>query len=78
MDERDLLVFVGWLVGLTLMVCRWPAGARCPRAVCVVGAAIWCALPLWEPAMRTAWYFGLAAAFLVAGLARRPLPAGGD
>ncbi|MYK90318.1 MAG: hypothetical protein F4018_19335 [Acidobacteria bacterium] len=72
MNERDLLVFVCWLVGLTLMVWRRPDGAGISRAACVAGAAIWCALPLWEPSMRTVWYFGLTAALLVSGLARPP------
>ena len=67
MDERDLAALVCWLAGLTLMVWRSPGGARLP---CGVGAAVWCALPLWEPSLRTAWHFGLTTAFLVAGLAR--------
>ena len=71
MDERDLPTLVFWLAGLTLMVWRSRGGARLP---CVVGAAVWCALPLWEPSLRTAWHFGLTAAFLLAGLARWPGP----
>ena len=71
MDERDLATLVGWLAGLTLMVWRWPGGARLP---CVIGAAVWLALPLWEPALRTVWHFGLTVAFVVAGLARWPGP----
>lgn len=70
MDERDLATLVGWLAGLTLMMWRSPGGARLS---CVIGAAVWLALPLWEPALRTVWHFGLTAAFFVAGLSsRRP------
>ena len=71
MDERDLATLVCWLAGVTLMVWRSRGGGRLP---CVVGAAVWCALPLWEPSLRTAWHFGLTAAFLVGGLARWPGP----
>lgn len=71
MDERDLGTLVCWLAGLTLMVWRSPGGTRLP---CVVGALVWCALPLWEPSLRTAWHFGLTAAFLAGGLARWPGP----
>ena len=75
MTEYDLLTFAGWLSGLTLMMWRPRDGARLPWAACVVGAAVWCALPLWEPAMRTLWHFGLTAALLARGLlARRPQP----
>ena len=71
MDERDLATLVGWLAGLTLMVWRRPGGVRLS---CIIGAAVWLALPLWEPSLRTAWHFGLTAAFLVAGLASRRQP----
>ena len=71
MNERDLATLVFWLAGATLMVWRSRGGDRLP---CVVGAAVWCALPLWEPSLRTAWHFGLTAAFLAAGLVRWPGP----
>ncbi len=71
MTERDLLTLVFWLAGVTLMVWRARGGSRLP---CVVGAAVWLALPLWEPSLRTVWHFGLTAAFLVGGLARWPGP----
>ena len=71
MTERDLVTLVFWLTGLTLMVWRSPGGARLP---CVVGTAVWLALPLWEPSLRTAWHFSLTAAFLFGGLARWPGP----
>ena len=72
MIERDLLVFLGWLAGLVLMMWRLPGGAEHPWALRVIGAGIWCALPLWEPSMRTVWYFGLAAAVAVPQVLRWP------
>lgn len=71
MNERDLATLVCWLTGLALMAWRSPVGARFPWWTAVVGAAVWCALPLWEPLLRTAWHFGLTAAFLFAALVRR-------
>ncbi len=71
MTERDLVTLVFWLTGVTLMVWRARSGSRLP---CVVGAAVWLVLPLWEPSLRTVWHFGLTAAFLVGGLARWPGP----
>lgn len=71
MDERGLATLVGWLAGLTLMVWRSPGGGR---LACVIGAAVWLALPLWEPSLRMVWHFGLTVAFLVGGLARRRQP----
>ena len=71
LNERDLVTLVGWLTGLALMVWRSPGGARFPWSTAVVGAAVWCALPLWEPLLRTAWHFGLTTVFLLAGLVRR-------
>ena len=71
MDERDLVTLVSWLAGLTLMVWRSPGGARLP---CVIGAAVWFALPLSEPSLRTLWHFGLTVGFFVAGLVRWPRP----
>lgn len=79
MNERDLVTLVCWLAGLALMAWRSPEGARFPWSTAVVGAAVWCALPLWEPSLRTVWHFGLTAALLFAGLVRRwPRPAVGD
>lgn len=78
MNEQDLLTLVGWLGGLALMMWRPADGARSPWAACVGGAALWCALPLWEPATGTFWHFGLTATFLVRGLVRRAQPAVGD
>ena len=74
MNERDLAALVLWLAGLTLMMWRSRGGARLP---CVAGAAVWCALPPWEPSLRTAWHVGLTAAFLVAGLAGPRVETGG-
>ena len=74
LNERDLVTLVGWLTGLALMAWRSPDGARFPWSTALVGAAVWCALPLWEPSLRTAWHVGLTAAFLAGGLARWPGP----
>ena len=79
LNERDLVTLVGWLTGLALLAWRSPDGARFPWSTALVGAAVWCALPLWEPLLRTAWHFGVTTVFLFAGLVRRwPRPAGGD
>ena len=79
MNERDLVTLVGWLTGFALMAWRLPDGSRLPWATAVAGAAVWCALPLWEPSLRTVWHVGLTAALLFAGLVRRwPRPAVGD
>jgi hypothetical protein len=78
MTERDLLVLVAWLTGLGLMLWRSPGGARPTWSIAVAGAVVWCALPLWEPALRTLWHFGVTAWLLFAALVRRwPRPAVG-
>ena len=64
MNERDLLMLIGWLVGLVLVVWRPTQGAARSWILPVLGAGIWCALPLWEPSMRTVWYLALTAALL--------------
>ena len=79
LNERDLVTLVFWLTGLALLMWRSRDGVRLPWWTAVVGAAVWGALPLWEPSLRTVWHFGLTAALLFAGLVRRrPRPAVGD
>lgn len=79
MTERDLLVLVAWLTGLALVMWRSPDGARRTWSTAVAGAAVWCALPLWEPSLRTLWHFGVTASLLFAACVRcRPRPAVGD
>ena len=65
MNERDLLVLILWLAGLTLVAWRLPQGATRRWILPVIGAGIWCALPLWEPSMRTVLYLLLTATLLV-------------
>ena len=79
LNERDLVTLVFWLTGLALLMWRSRDGARVPWWTAAVGAAVWCALPHWEPSLRTVRHFGLTAALLFAGLVRRwPRPAVGD
>ena len=75
MELHDLVPLVLWLGALTLLGWRWPNGDRFHRPACVISLIIWCALPMWEPTMRTVWYFGMTTVAFSCGFFRRPLVA---
>ena len=73
MDGNSLITLVLWFAALGLVMWRWPNGDRFKPRACVLAAAIWVGLALWDRALRTnPMYWVAVATILTLRLSDRP------
>jgi hypothetical protein len=70
-DTSQIVTLFGFFFGVGLCMWRWPQGDRWHVGLCVIAAALWCGLLLFEAGTRTPGFF-IVITFLIIGLSRRP------
>jgi len=68
-DTHQIVTLVVFFFGVALSMWRWPQADRWHVVLCVIAAALWCGLLLFEPRTRTAG-FGFTVFFFIIGLSR--------
>jgi drug/metabolite transporter (DMT)-like permease len=69
-DTHQLVTLFVFFFGVALCFWRVPQADRWHVVLCVVAAAFWCGLLLFEPRTRTAGYGFVVITFLVCGLSQ--------
>ena len=68
-DTHQIVTLFVFFFGVALSMWRWPQADRWHVVLCVIAAALWCGLLLFEPRTRTPG-FGFTIFFLSIGLSR--------
>jgi hypothetical protein len=68
-DTHQIVTLVVFFFGVALSMWRWPQADRWHVVLCVIAAALWCGLLLFELRTRTAG-FGFTVFFFIIGPSR--------
>lgn len=69
-DIHQVATLLVFFLGVALCMWRLPHGDRWHAALCVIAAALWCSLLLFEPRTRTFGYGLIVSNFLIIALSR--------
>jgi drug/metabolite transporter (DMT)-like permease len=69
-DTHQIVTLFMFFFGVALCVWRWPQGDRWHVVLCVIAAALWCGVLLFEPRTRTIGFGFIVMNFLMIGLSR--------
>jgi hypothetical protein len=69
-DTHQIATLFVFFFGVTLCMWRLPHADRWHVALCVIAAALWCSLLLFEPRTRTLGFGLIVGSFLVIALSR--------
>ena len=69
-DTHQIVSLFVFFFGVALSVWRWPQADRWHVVLCVIAAALWCGLLLFEPRTRTLGFGFIVLNFLMIGLSR--------
>ena len=69
-DLQQIVALFVFFAGVVLCMWRWPQGDRRHVVLCVMAAALWCAVLVIEPRTRTVGYGLIVVNFLIVGFSR--------
>jgi hypothetical protein len=69
-DNHQIVTLFVFFFGVALSMWRWPQADRWHVVLCVIAAALWCGLLLFEPRTRTLGFGFIVINVLILGLSR--------
>jgi hypothetical protein len=69
-DIHNIVTLFVFFLGVALAMWRWPQADRWHVVLCLIAAALWCGLPLFEPRTRSAGFGFIVIYFLIVALSK--------